>query len=535
MKQLMKISLVGLLTLSLAGVFSACDEEEQLGTPDRLFRPVVKETSYSGTWIRMEWDRYEGAETFQLQLSVDSFATVLSEVETDTTFYLFEDLDYDTEYQIRVRSIGTLLSSEFFVAENITTSDYPTKLVSPGAEDVIDNRARIRWEEAVYDSLRVFRNDTLQFTMALSEAENTAGQVVLRGLVPEQPYIVRAYADGEYMGKKAFATLAPEVFEGAVVDLREYSNEESYSLLKADSVAVWEALYPEGYTVVLAGGATYSIDTGIEFATNVRFVTGLSLDGFARFAISSNFDAAAGAQLDYLRFEKVVFTEHVDKPKEGDHFGATYVFNFGTGGANVGELVFENCDIRYKRGVIRMKSPTTLGRFVMNNCVVDSISGYGVLNLDNSEVVCGDVVVSNSTIGHAQKFIVARKAISLESVTLENVTTYHTPNGSGDYFLDLENKSVPGGVLVKNSLFGPAWTSEIARGIRSMDAPVTVEKSYRTSDLKWGLDENNNLIYPLDLTDSGKTSVETFADVDNNDFTLIDKSLSGSVGDPRWW
>lgn len=103
----------------------------------------------------------------------------------------------------------------------------------------------------------------------------------------------------------------------------------------------------------------------------------------------------------------------------------------------------------------------------MNNCFVDSIAGYGVLNFDHDASFGGDIIVSNSTISHTQKFIVARKTPSIHSVTIEHVTACFMPNGSGDYMLDLENKEVPGGVLIKNSIFGPAWGSETSRGIRS--------------------------------------------------------------------
>src|SRR5690554_3635300 len=106
MKNKIKISLLGLLMLLLVGLFSGCDDDDNLSTADRLFRPIIKKSSYSGTWIRLEWDKYEGANLFNLQLSVDSFETVLRNVETDTTFYLFEDLDYDTSYQLRIRSLG---------------------------------------------------------------------------------------------------------------------------------------------------------------------------------------------------------------------------------------------------------------------------------------------------------------------------------------------------------------------------------------------------------------------------------------------
>ncbi|HLW10770.1 MAG TPA: DUF5123 domain-containing protein [Fermentimonas sp.] len=537
MKNKIKISLLGLLMLSLVGLFSGCDDDDNLGTADRLFRPIIKKSSYSGTWIRLEWDKYEGANLFNLQLSVDSFETVLRNVETDTTFYLFEDLDYDTSYQLRIRSLGNEISSDYFVNENIKTSDYPTRLMTPSAEDVIDNRARIKWNEDVYDSLVISRNDTLVATIVLTEEQNTDGEVVISSLAPETSYIVRAYTGGEYMGKKSFSTVASQVFEGNVVDLRERDEEESFDILSQEFIDDLSIQYPDGFTIVLSGGTTYGLNSILQLSTSVKFITGLSLKGFAVMAVANNFDLVANAEVDALQFEKIIFTDHPDKPRNADgNFGGTYIFNFGNGGAVVGELSFENCDIRYKRGVVRMKASATIDKFIINNCFVDSIAGYGVLNFDHAESFGGDIIISNSTISHTQRFISARKTPSINSVTLENITACFMPNGSGDYILDLEDKEVPGGILIKNSIFGPAWGGT-SRGFRAAaGVTVTVDKSYRTSDQKWSVDaETNAPLNPIDLEDFGKTSDEVFANPSANDYSVTDPSLVSRIGDPRWW
>lgn len=51
-------------------------------------------------------------------------------------------------------------------------------------------------------------------------------------------------------------------------------------------------------------------------------------------AVANNFDLVADAQVGALKFEKIVFTDHPDKPRDADgNFGGTYIFNFGNGGA----------------------------------------------------------------------------------------------------------------------------------------------------------------------------------------------------------
>lgn len=538
MKNIIKIKHTLLVLIAVMISFVACDDKDDYGTPERLFRPVIKETSYSGTWIRAEWDRYEGAKSFNLELSTDSFATILRSVETDTIFYLFEDLEYDTDYQLRIQAVGSGITSKFFVNETIKTSDYPTKLTTPSSADVIDKKARIRWEDDSYDSLVVFVDNEWFSKVDVSPADNEKGQIVISSLEPETNYVVRAYSEGNYMGKKQFRTSVEEVFEGNIVDLRDLDSEESYTKINADYISELEALYPEGVTVVLAGGVTYEIKSTIKFTTPFRFITGLSLDGFAKMQISANFDVLGDAQISKLYFQKIVFTDHPDKPRTDGHYGGTYLFNFDGGGARVGELLFDNCDIRYKRGVVRAKAGATIERFIMHNCFVDSIGGYGIFNLDHDASFADDIIIKNSTFAYCEKFIAARKTPHINSILLENITVYKVPNGTGDYYMDLENKTVPGGVTVKNSIFGPSIgaTSHGIRFSKEVNVDVTVDKSYSTSDQAWTPNAETGMpANPIDLEKLSKSSAEIFANPAELDFTIIDASLKNKAGDPRWW
>lgn len=538
MNNKMKIKYILFVLIAVMISIVACDDDDKYGTPDRLFRPVVKETSYSGTWIRLEWDKYEGVELFNLELSVDSFATILASVETDTTFHLFEDLEYDTDYQIRIQSFGNNMESDYFINETVKTSDYPTKLLNPSASDIIDKKVRIRWSEEVYDSLVVSKNDTIVSTIIVSEVANENEEIIIESLIPESSYIVRAYFEGNYMGKKGFTTVEEEIFEGDIKDLREYDSEESYTLINGSFVDDLASEYPEGVTVILSGGITYEIKSGIKFTSPIRFVTGLSLDGFATMSIHGNFDVLADADIEKLSFEKIIFTDHPEKPRTDGHFGGTYLFNFDGGGAKVGELLFDNCDIRYKRGMVRAKAGATIERFVINNCFVDSIGGYGIFNLDHQESYGEDIIIKNSTFAYCEKFLVTRKTPHINSILLENLTIYKVPNGTGDFYMDLENKEVPGGVIVRNSIFGPSIGSS-SKGIRfskDINVSVTIDKSYSTSDQAWttnvdtGMPEN-----PLDLEKLSKSSDEIFSNPSELDFTVIDASLKSRAGDPRWW
>lgn len=533
----LKIKWTLLVAILFIVIASACQDDDDLATADRLFRPIINETSYGGTWIKVEWDKYEDVDHYELQISIDSFETVTS-ATTDTSFYKFENLEYDTDYYLRIKSVGETLESRYFVNDIITTSDYPTQLNSISSNDVIDNQVRVSWEEADYDSLMVFRNDTLVITVGLTDSENETKQIIIKDLEEETPYVVKAYSAGDYMGKKSFTTMAAQIFEGDVIDLRSYSAEESYSLLSQDYFDQLKDSLPGGVTLVLAGGTIYEL-TGSKLSSNINIVTGYSLNGKAIIAVSGNFNIDGTANIQKLYFEGILFTDHPDKPRSGINFGGTYVFNISNSGANVDSLTFENCEIRYKRGVIRIKTAATVGVITMNNCLIDSIAGYGVINQSNSSAVINDIAITNSTITHAQKLVIASKNNTLKSFTVNHVTTCFVPNTSGDYLFDLKGQSLENGCSITNSLFGVGWNTETINGYRSDAAVVDIDDNYRTSDLIWTYttDDENNVTEtaPMDITQLSDDSYTVFTDPDNNDFTVSDDRLVNKVGDSRWW
>ena len=526
-------SLYCLSLLIYAGTFTACEDDDDLGTPDRLFRPIIQEVTYGGDWVRAEWKKYENVENFHLEISADSFESIAADALTDTTFYTFENLEYDTEYYLRIKAVGADLESDYFVNERIKTSDYPTQL-EPVA-NIIDTKVRVAWTEAVYDSLVVSRNDTLVTSVELSEADNANKQVVISELTPETGYIVRAYTGGKYMGKQGFSTHAAQIFDGEVFDLRDYSSEEAYFMLTQELFDEFAVNYPDGVTVILEGGTEYELDGG-RMSSSVSFVTGLSLDGNAIIRVKGNFDfpESGDASVGKYSFTNITFTDHPDKFQD---YGSTYVFNFGTPG-HVDSLLFDGCEIRYKRGVVRIKTAASVGVFSMNNCIVDSIGGYGVFNLDNGAAGANEIKFTNSTITHVEGYIVraSKTDIQPRSLLFENVTTCFAPEG-GRYFFDMDKKTFDEGIEINNCFFGKGWGDDVTvRGLRSASSAVSYSKSYKTSDLVWDVNaETMEVQYPMELSDLGEDIYAVFEDPDNNNYRVINNTVKNSAGDPRWW
>jgi hypothetical protein len=546
MKTILKFKLLLILVMISAGFFTACDSKDDLGTPDRLFRPVITETTTSVSWIRFKWDRFEGAKSYELILSVDSFATAMQTVTVDTTFYTFENLEYDTKYYLRIRSFGENNMESQFMEKIISTLKWPTKLKDPISSDYVDRSIRVRWVEEDYDRLEIYADKTnLVQTVELTVEDNTSGDndeksIIVRELEPSTAYIVRAYIGETFMGEMAYTTLAEQIFDGDYIDLRGLPADETYTQLTQAHFDEWAEQYPNGYTVVLDGGIRYEIGT-VNFAVNFKMVTGLSLAGNAIIEHNGGIGIKASANVGFITIDNIIFTDHPRSLRDGDNFGGKYAIDVR--GTNVdtrlGELNLIGCDIRYKRGLLRAQSAVVIDKILIENCVIDSMGGYGVTNADHAEAYFKDIIIRNSTIAHCEKIVVASKPVPTDrcnSVVMENLTVCYAPKGTGNYIIDYNNQALSGGITIKNCIFGAGWDSEI-RGMRSSTNNISVDNSFRAGDMKWFMNASTGEPQnPIDdLQQMTETTDVLFADPQNVNFKVTHNTLVNKVGDPRWW
>ncbi|MDP4270923.1 MAG: DUF5123 domain-containing protein [Bacteroidota bacterium] len=546
------------LPLLMLLVFTGCKDEESLGNADRLFRPMINQSTISMTWIKIAWDKYSGTKYYDLEISKDSFKTVLQSNHTDSTQFTFRNLDFDTKYQIRIRAIGDqtistgdTISSRYYNTE-LSTIDYPTLLTVPTSSDVIDNSIKVSWalSNLVYSRIDVMLNkDSVYKSVPLTAADNAAGVKIISGLQPKTSYIVKIFAEDGYKGKKTFKTTASQVFQGDVVDLRNYTDEQSKSLLTQLYVDSLGGAHPNGFNLVLSGGTTYSIPTLI-LPVPMNIVTGLSFRGKALMAVNGSIAVKGGITVDSIKFDKVFFTEGnaSGKLKTDANFGATYVINMNQSGGNINKLIFENCDVKYKRGAIRMQTTANVSKLSINNCVFDSIADYGIVNNGNDASYIGDISVTNSTFAHCYKLFTCGKKLGINSLNISNITTCYTPYISGAsiyYLFDYATNTVPGGITVKNSVFGTGSNttsggSTAVNGIRTATGAITsFTNCYKTSDLTWAVSTVDGVtpVAPInDLIDLKKTSAETFANPTLSNFKVTNNAtLFNKIGDPRWW
>ena len=529
-----------------SSLYVSCKKAEPNAlTADRLFRPIVTTANYSGTTIDLTWARYTGAKSYQLEISVDSFKTILQSVRTDTTRYTFTNLNYDTKYQLHVRSIGAVILSAtddtirslYYTLPDVQTLDYPTQLISPTSSDVVDNSIRVNWTvtSTSYTRIDVLQGTTLVTSVNLTTADNTAGQKIISGLTPGTTYIVKIYNGTSYMGKKTFTTAAAQVFTGDVVDLRGFTDAKALNLLTQAFVDSLSTAHPTGFNLILSGGTTYGINSAISIGVSMNIVTGLSFKGKSVMAIDGNFVVPAKT-VDAIRFEKIFFTEGLTKLRTTSNYGGTYLFNFNVSGAVLNKLTLENCDIKYKRGVIRLQTTATISAITLNKCLVDSVNDYGVINNGNAASYIGDIVVTNSSFSHCAKLFVGGATKGINSLDMEFCTTYFTPTATGNYLFDYNTNTVPGGIIIKSSLFG-AGAAATSNGMRSSCTNINITNCYKASDLTWTL--NTALTAPNapinDFINMTKTTAQIFTDPIHGNLQVTDPLLDNKVGDPRWW
>ena len=503
MKKIFNRALLFVAAITCVGFMVSCDDDD-LPAMDGLFRPVISDGDNiihgldddNYPYMIINWDNYSSANQYTIKIEANDGSDT-REVSTDTTFYRFDRLQYDKEYNISLiaQNTGSGLQSKPFTLTT-TTLDYPTMLQSIQTSDIIDIAARVKWsEEAAYDMLKVFEDskDSLVYEATIDPA--AAHEKIVESLKPRTTYRVEAYQNGEYKGKRRFTTAASEKFDGEVVDLRGLDADKAYKWFSVGSGSGFantlDSLIKTEYqdkdlTIVLEGGTTYRITT-IELPSTtgtITFVTGLSLAGEAKLGVEGNFRVAADSY--------------------------------------VGGVVFDNC-------------------------VIDSISGYGLTNADNAKADIQNVTITNTSVSNAEKICVGTKGLQPNSLVVENCTFVYTVADAKPFF-DFNNKNweaFKDKFVFKNCIIGQCGRNKetlATSGITGWSGSIQPECQdiYVTSDVIWTpmSEEDPSPKAAFPCTTLSTNTPQTFKAPLQSDFTIITNELGGTKatpGDPRWY
>lgn len=579
MKKIMKsILLLAAITTGLVS-FVSCSDDDDLTTADALFRPIISENDNIEQgldenlkpYVIVKWDNYTDANQYTVKME----ATDGSETKEITTSELtcrFDNLQYDKEYFVYISSANTNtgLSSKPY-SLTITTNDYPTNLSSVSASDIIDNAARIRWsEKGDFDLLKVIKdsNDSLVHEVTVTSDMQANHAAVVDGLQPRTTYRVEAYKNGEYKGKKRFTTAAAENFSGAVIDLRSAVDSVAKSYFTSEQIAAdVEANAGQDLIYVLKGGFDYKISGGTQLpstANKIKFVTGLTLEGNARFVQSGGFTMASEANINDVVFEKIDFVS--DKVNNGSNpvetntekgWGGRQVFNVNGTKATMESLTYKNCSFTGYRAVCRAQTANdAVHNITLEDCLINCIGDQGVVTTTNKAADWRNVKMKNCTITNIVMLCDFRSTAGTLKFDITDCTFCYAPlettsNGNTPMFR-LGSGNVD--LTIKNTLIGPSMMSigssgdeiqtykpGVAGSILLSGTPnnLVVESSYKTNFAYTDLGTPDEpKIYPLEgLGELNMSETGLWSKPAAGEFYIVG-SQSGidfkTLGDQRW-
>ena len=549
MKKIFKTMLLLAAITTETGTIVSCSSDDDLAKADALFRPIINEDdnlelgldANNVPYMIVKWDNYTDADQYTVKVEPADASASAKEITTSDLTCRFDGLEYDKEYFVYISSANTKngLSSKPY-SLTTTTPDYPTKMQSPAATDIIDIAARIKWSGASFTKLVVIKDSDLEQVgeFEVSDADNAAGEKIVNGLQPKTTYRVEAYNGTTYLGKKRITTGAADVFEGNIVDLRGWNENDSYKFIENCLDSLMTQAYPDkNITIVLEGGMKYRLKATKLHSTAgvITFVTGQTLAGYAEFEVNSNFDLDTEAQVGGLIFEKINIWGAQPDASDGN-FGGQYVFNIAGKGSKIDLIRFVGCDIKWKRGVLRQKdNASTVVKFEIDNCTLDSIAGYGIANSDKEGCVVQNIIVTNSTFSTCKVLFTNTKGKTApNSIIIENCTFVNCPQG-GKFITDFKDNAPTGDFKFKNCLFGPGQ-GELA--IWSGDAKPDGSDIFYTSDIVWkpvNAETDPSPVAQLEGTTISTNISGTFKDWANGDFTILNTKELKKVGDPRWY
>lgn len=519
------------ITALLAATIVSCkkDEAEKPVLP-RQFKPGNIIVTATETQAKLEWAASlftTGKKvTYTVQLSKDSTfpdGSILSEKKVDTTATTFTD-DIMTPRQIyfaRVKadSLGSTAQSGWVNSSRFGISGEQIFLAL-SASDIIDNAVLLKWRTTPgLTRIVITPQSGTPFTVNLTPTDLTAEKRIISGLTPNTQYSAEIFDATKSKGYLVFRTAVP--LSGNIIDLRPITGRPS---VLADTIPQ----IADASTVILKRGETYTISAALNLSKSVKIISGSDLTNPDQAIISlpNNFNITAGSTIGFLDFQDVslIATDYTSK----------YVFNISNA-STITRIGFESCRIENMRGVVRLQTAViNVTNFIVNNCIIDSISNYGVINIDNVNCAVTNISIKNSTIYKTEKVVTSKQ--NSTTVVIENCTFNEAPfgNSTSSFIVDYGALNVTGGINITNCIFGkgkPNGTNILVRDVRAgSGTSIGSLNNYITSDHT----VTANPLTPV--TSYAGTSLALWQDPLNGNFRFADNNFAGrtTAGDPRW-
>lgn len=535
MKALQKISIYALLALAFAA--SSCKQDDNLGEPDRLFRPVGLSVSASPGIgfcdLTVRWNAMPGVQSYTIEASRDSlqFAeeNIFERFVTRDVQHVIPAMRRGERISLRIRSNSDDLEHDSRFLEQTFTVPLEQIFLAVQSGDVRATSITVRYPVGAQAThLKLVNTLTAESdSIPLSQTDIDTGVYRIRPVDGSTDYRVEIYYNEYIRGQRAVKTAY--VPSGPnVVFLPDTANLAA-ELQKTDNIDKILIL-PEDYeckltsTITIAGGMTiYGNPDGeravIEGATGSIFSLGGITSGAVEF----------------------VYCNFINNRSDAD-----YMFNMGgVPDFNVSKLSFTNCRMAgFRRNFFRVQgSPNGIvDTLLIDNCEVERMGqngDYAFMHIAVATVALKNIIVKNSTFNiigcHFIFFSGAGRTVGCKSVHIENCTFYEMITSSqarwfinlGDSNTNPENSSV----TIRHSILGSTQGDRTNNGIHRNNVTLTIVGVYQTND--WNV-AAETAVDDADVYNG--TAKELFVDPEKGDFSIKDEAFAGkeTAGDPRW-
>lgn len=526
MKNMLKNYIVITLLMAIIGGVASCKKDDELGEAPRLFRPVIKGSILApSNYIEASWQTMTGVTGYIAEISRDTFKTIDRSVKIDSNGVIFEELLWEQLYQIQIIAVApdTSKNSKPSFLGEIKTPRFPTIVADPQVADVGAKSILFKWrnEGAAVTTVKVLTvsDNAVVQTVTLSATDISNAYLLVAGLLPETAYKVELYSGTKFRGANSYTTKA--IPSGIIIDLTAITDRPT---VLADTILK----VPSGATIILKRGLIYSMPS-INLNKPITIMSGedqlTPAQAVIFFNTGSNFNFGTNASIDYITFNDIVI-------RTNDATGK-YVFNPNSAG-NIGAITFESCRIENMRGVARFRGNLTINSMTFNNCLIDSIGGYGIITVDDANSKVKNITLSNSTVSRADVMFTSKSAA--ESLNINNSTFFRAP-ATGRYMVNYS------GVVVttmdfSNNIIGPGKANTASPPVSSINGftrssgTLNGSNNFTTSDFTWTTADTQ---FP-GTTAYTKTATDIFVSPATRDFQIKDAGFTGkdSAGDPRW-
>jgi hypothetical protein len=518
-------SLIAFLGISC---FVSCKKTEHYG-PARQFMPAGVISSESGeTFVKLTWKPAVNTDTantsYRVIVSKDSLFGTGAEhtFTTDTSGITLYNtaLLVRQDYFARVKTLGpdSTLDSKWLHSNRFQILGEQIFLNILSA-DILDNAVVLKWEPTTGLTKIVLTpaaGSPIEIT--LGAADITAAQRLINGLTASTVYTAEIFQNTISKGITSFRT--KDAVTGAIIDLRSIINRPT---VLADTIP----FIADGSTVILKKGVTYTIPVTINLNKAITIVSEYDFSpALPVIDMTGYFNIVAGSNIAVIAFRDVFL--------KGNSYSGGYIFNVNNA-CTITKMSFEGCRVRMVRGMVRLQTAViNVPDFIVDNCVIDSVGNYGVVNVDNVNCKIDNILLSKSTIYKTEKIISSKQ--NSVSCVIENCTFNETPL-TGNYMIDYSTagtNNVTNGIAVRNSILGIGKTNGTSTAVRGLRANTgTIISSSGNFSLADYVSQSNPI--PGVIAHS-VPSTAFFQDPANGNFKIIDVSFpaAATTGDPRW-